>query len=168
MNKQDVLRLFDYNVWAGQRVWACVVKLSAEQFTQPNDYSIGSVHEQVVHTMEVEWLWLRRLQNLPPDPFRPADYYPIYEAIRSRWDVVEAAWWAYLNALPEGDLQGVSEYTSRTDGKVYRTPLWEGMYQILNHSTDHRSQTLAQIHRVGGETIAQDFVYYTWEKPDGI
>ncbi len=45
-------------------------------------------------------------------------------------------------------------------------PLWESLYQVLNHSTDHRAQTLAQIYRVGGETIAQDFVYYTWEKPD--
>lgn len=165
MNKRDVIRLFDYNFWAGRRVWARVVKLSAEQFTQPSDYSIGSVHDQVVHTMEVEWLWLRRMQSLPPDPFlTPADY-PTYESIRTRWDAVEAAWWAYLNALPEGELAGILTYTSRTDGKVYSTPVWESLYQILNHSTDHRSQTLAQIHRVGGETIAQDFVYYTWEKP---
>ena len=55
MNKHDVIRLFDYNFWAG------VEQLSTSQFDQPTDYSIGSVHEQVVHMLEVEWLWLRSL-----------------------------------------------------------------------------------------------------------
>ncbi|MCA0458086.1 MAG: DinB family protein [Chloroflexi bacterium] len=167
MNKQDVIRLFDYNFWANRKLWACVEKLSASQFDQPTDYSIGSVHEQVVHMLEVEWLWLRRVQSLPPDTFQPAAHYPTYDSIRSRWDRVEAAWREYLHNLPDGDLDGILEYTSRTDSKVYRTPLWESLYQILNHSTDHRSQTLAQIHRVGGETLPQDFIYYTWEKPSG-
>lgn len=148
-------------------MWDCVVKLSHEQFTQPSDYSIGSVHEQLVHTMEVEWLWLRRLQNVPPDTFHQAMDYPTRDSIRARWDMIEAAWRAFLNGLPEGDLTGYAEYTSRTDGKVYRTPLFEALTQVLHHGTDHRAQTLAQIHRVGGETIAQDYVYYTWERPSG-
>ncbi len=168
MNKQDMLRLFDYNFWAGHKVWDCVVKLSDGQFTRPSDYSIGSVHQQIVHTMEVEWLWLKRVQNEPPDTFQQAAYYPTYADIRTRWDAIEAAWWVYQKGLPEGELQGFSEYTSRTDGLSYRTPLWESLMQILNHSTDHRAQTLAQIHRVGGETVAQDLIYYTWEKPAGV
>jgi len=58
MNKQDALRLFHYNFWADRKVWNFVMVLSEEQFKRPSDYSIGSVHKQVVHLMDAEAVWL--------------------------------------------------------------------------------------------------------------
>lgn len=168
MNKQEALRLFEYNVWANHKVWGFVSALNEEQFKQSSDYSIGSVHKQVVHMMEVEALWLARMMGTAPEAFREADDYPTRESIRARWDVVGANWMAYLNSLPDGDITGVAQYIGRTDGKPYSTPLWESLTQIINHSTDHRSQTLALIHQLGGQTGPQDFIYYTWEHPAEI
>ncbi len=165
MNKQDALRLFDYNFWADRKVWSFVLALSEEQFKRPSDYSIGSVHQQIVHLMDAEAVWLARVKGAAPEIFHDADVFPTYESIRARWDDVEAAWRAYLNVLPEGELQGIAEYISRTDGRRYRTPIWESLMQIINHSTDHRSQILALIHQLGGQTGPHDFIYYTWEKP---
>ena len=165
MNKQDALRLFDYNFWADRKVWDHISALSEEQFKRPSDYSIGSVHKQVVHLMDVEAVWLARVRAAAPEIFHEAEVFPTREAIRALWDDVEAAWRTYLNSLPDGELQGVAEYISRTDGLLYRTPLWESLMQIINHSTDHRSQILALIHQLGGETSAHDFIYYTWENP---
>ena len=165
MNKQDALRLFDYNLWANQKVWGYVMSLSEEQFKQPSDYSIGSVHQQIVHMMDAEAVWLARVKGAAPEIFHEADVFPTRESIRARWDQVEANWRAYLNSLPDGDLHGTAEYISRTDKLLHRTPLWESLMQIINHSTDHRSQTLALIHQLGGETGAHDFVFYTWQHP---
>jgi uncharacterized damage-inducible protein DinB len=165
MNKQDVLRLFEYNVWANHKVWGWVVALSEEQFNRPSDYSIGSVHKQIVHMMDAESVWLARVRGAAPEIFHDAAVFPTRESIRSRWDNVESAWWTYLNGLPDGAIQGTSEYISRTDGKLYRTPVWESLMQIINHSTDHRSQILALIYQLGGQTGPHDFIYYTWENP---
>lgn len=165
MNKQDAQRLFDYNYWANRKVWAWVIVLNEEQFKRSSDYSIGSVHQQQVHAMDAEAWWLARVRGTAPGKFHEADDFPTRESIRTRWDEIESAWWAYLNALPDGELQGVAVYTREADGLVYRTPLWEVLLHLINHGTDHRSQTLAQIHQVGGETSAQDLIYFTREKP---
>lgn len=165
MNKRDALRLFDYNLWANHKVWGYVTALSEEQFKRPSDYSIGSVHQQIVHVIEVEALWLARVRNAVPGAFHQAHDFPTYESIRARWDAVEAAWQSYLNSLPDGEIQGTAEYVSRTDGRRYRTPIRDSLIQIINHSTDHRSQILALIHQLGGQTGPHDFIYYTWEHP---
>ncbi len=168
MNKQDALRLFDYNFWANRKVWNHIVALSEEQFKRPSDYSIGSVHKQVVHLMDAEAVWLARVRAAAPEIFHEADVFPTHEAIRARWDEVEANWRSYLNSLPDTDIQGAAEYISRTDGRLYRTPIRESLMQIINHSTDHRSQILALIHQLGGATSPHDFIYYTWENPADV
>ena len=63
MNAERFRKLFDYNYWAHRRVWECVESLSESQFVQPCDYSVGSIHDQEVHTMSAEWLWLSRING---------------------------------------------------------------------------------------------------------
>ena len=158
-------RLFDYNYWAHRRVWQCIVPLSDEQFFRPCDYSIGSLHEQVTHTMGAEWLFLQRVQGMSPSAIPSADTHPTRESIRAYWDTLEADWHVWLNNLRDEQLDGKITYTSLS-GKMQRTqPLWELLTQILNHSTDHRAQTLSLIHQVGGQTLEQDFIFYSWEHP---
>jgi len=158
-------RLFDYNNWAHRRVWDCVTPLTDEQFRRPCDYSIGSLHEQLVHTMGAEWLFLQRVQGISPTSIPEPDRYPTREAIREHWDTIAADWRTYLNGLRDAALDGKLTFTS-INGRTQRTmPLWEMLTQILNHSTDHRAQTLALIHQLGGKTLEQDFIFYAWENP---
>ncbi len=42
--------------------------------------------------------------------------------------------------------------------------VWQAMMQVINHSTDHRAQTLAGLHRLGAPTVAQDYVYFVVEQ----
>jgi uncharacterized damage-inducible protein DinB len=158
-------RLYDYNFWAHRRVWDCVMQLSDEQFTRPCDYSIGSVHQQVVHTMGAEWLWLSRLKGVSPDSFPAPEDYPTRTAIRTRWDEIENNWREYVGGLGNIQPSQMVTYVSINGRSERTTPLWEALIHILNHSTDHRAQTLALIHQVGGKTIEQDLIFYSWEKP---
>lgn len=163
MNADTYRSMIDYTYWAHRRVWDCIVKLSDEQYYRPSDYSMGSVHEQVVHTMTSEWLWLQRVRGeAPPAAFESAADYPTRDAVRARWDEVEAAWRAFGDALTDDQLQQTIRFTSVTGSKTRTHPVWEGVTQILNHATDHRAQILALIHQLGGETVAQDFIFYRW------
>jgi uncharacterized damage-inducible protein DinB len=165
MNAAYFRRMIDYTYWAHHKVWDCIVELNDEQFTRPCNYSIGSLHQQVVHTMGAEWLWLQRVRGVSPDAFlRPEDF-PTRADVRARWDEVEAGWRAFVAALADDQLEQSIEYTS-INGNVRRSQvLWEGLAQIINHATDHRAQILALIHQLGGRTVAQDFVFYTREHP---
>jgi uncharacterized damage-inducible protein DinB len=158
-------RMIDYTYWAHRLVWGCVLELSDEQYRRPSDFSIGSVHQQVVHTMGAEWLWLQRVQGQKPDPFLAPENFPTREAVRARWDQVEAGWRAYADTLTDAQLAEVIAYTSLHGNTRRQQPRWEGIATIVNHATDHRAQTMGVIHQVGGRTVEQDFILYTWEHP---
>jgi uncharacterized damage-inducible protein DinB len=165
MNANHYRRLFEYNDWANRRVWECVTALTDEQFRRPSDYSIGSIHEQLAHQMGAEWLFLQRVQGISPTSMPQAEEYPTREAIRQHWDGITSDWLPFLTNLTDENLDSRITFTS-FNGKTQRSmPLWEMLSQMLNHSTDHRAQTLALIHQVGGKTLEQDFIFYAWENP---
>jgi uncharacterized damage-inducible protein DinB len=155
-----IKRLYDYTYWAHHRVWQhAILPLSDEQYHRPLAYSIGSIHQQVVHTMSAEWMWFSRMRGETPRAMLdPADF-PDRPAVRARWDEVEAMVRAYLEALSEADLDRRFEYRT-TGGTPDSQPLGEVLLHVVNHGTDHRAQMLAQIHAMGGPTIEQDLIFY--------
>jgi uncharacterized damage-inducible protein DinB len=164
MNSDYFRRLYDYNFWAHRQVWACALELTDEQFARPHNYSIGSMHAQLVHTMGAEWLWLERLHGTSHNALPTPAEYPTREAIRARWDTVEADWRAYLNNVTEFQITQKLEYQNLS-GKHYNTPLFEILMHVANHGTDHRAQMLALLHHLGTKTIEQDVIVYVREKP---
>ncbi|PJF40554.1 MAG: hypothetical protein CUN55_12570 [Phototrophicales bacterium] len=161
--KLDYIRtLYDYNYWAHKRVWTCVIQLSEEQFQRPLDYSIGSIHAQIVHTMSAEHVWFSRLRGESPQKmFQPEDY-PTFDSIRQTWDKIESQVYDYLNQLDEATLASELIYQN-TKGQNFSTSIWGILLHVVNHGTDHRAQTLAMIDRVGGPTIDQDLIRYLRE-----
>lgn len=164
MTIQDIEHLFDYNRWANRRVWQCVLPLTETQFHQSSTYSIGSVQQQVVHTMLVEDLWLQRIRGTPLVSFPSADMFPTRESIRVRWDAIEQDWIKYIAGLTNEALNAEIKYMSIKDHQLRYAPLGLVLSHVINHSTDHRAQTLALIHSLGSPTIEQDIIFYWWEK----
>jgi uncharacterized damage-inducible protein DinB len=158
MTKDYFRELYQYNYWAHRQVWRCIESLTEVQFNQPLDYSIGAIHLQCVHTMAVESWWFHFLRTgelrfieLEEAPDRPA--------IRARWDAVERDVMDYIESLTPEEL----ERDVRPDFWDAGDPpikVWEAMVQVANHSTDHRAQTLAGLHRLGAPTVQQDFLQF--------
>lgn len=163
MNVDNIHQLYDYNYWAHRRVWSCVIQLSDEQFKRPLDYSIGSIHAQVVHTMSAENVWFTRLRGASPESMYAADDFPTFDSIRQQWDNIEADVRSYLSTLDESMLASDLHY-STTSGKSHATSVWGILMHVANHGTDHRAQTLAMLHQVGGPTIDQDLIRYLREQ----
>ena len=165
MNAACFQRMIDYTYWEHRQVWNYVLALSEEQYRRPCDYSVGSVHEQVVHTMGAEWVWLQRARGEKTDPFLKAEDFADRDAVRARWDEIEASWRAFVGGLRDEQLEQPLVYTTLNGSTRYEQPLWETLAQVVNHATDHRAQILALIHQLGGETVAQDFIFYTRSNP---
>ncbi len=160
----EMLRtLIDYTYWAHSHVIASAATLSHADYMQPHGYSIGSVHAQLVHTMNAENTWLTRLQDQPATPaFDPVDFADL-DAVKSRWAQVEAALRGYVAALSAADLNREIAY-HKSDGTAYRQGVGSILMHVVNHGTDHRAQTLALLHQRGAATRAQDLIFYLREK----
>lgn len=161
MDAQIFLALYDYNAWANRRVWDCVQHVDDEQFARAIDHSLGSVQNQIAHIMEVEYWWFRFLSTGEPD-FASEDDLATRETIRAKWDEAEGIIHDYVAALTADELL-----------RKVKPPFWaadepalhvyEALFQVALHSTDHRAQTLAALHQLGAPTTPQDYLFFKFD-----
>ena len=152
MTADDFRQLFDYHFAANRRLWDfSVASLTAEQFKQKATYSVGSVRNQLVHLMNMDQRWFCALRGEKVPGLLNPVYYSNRDKLRQYWDVVEAEMREYLQSLQDADLNQTLD-----DG----TRIWQALFHVLNHGTDHRAQTLAILDQLGVPTWPQDFVFF--------
>ncbi|MEX1019243.1 MAG: DinB family protein [Litorilinea sp.] len=158
MNSAHFQNLYAYTFWMHRQVWTCMEELREEQFTQDLDYSIGSLQNQCIHTLGVEYWWIHFLATGELD-FVDVESLSTRPAIRAAWDAVETEVTGYLAALTAAELERLVK-PPFWDEQAAPVHVWQALFQVANHSTDHRSQMLAGLHRVGGRTLEQDYLEY--------
>jgi uncharacterized damage-inducible protein DinB len=107
--------------------------------------------------MAVESWWFKFLKEGWVE-FLDEEDYPDRSSIRAKWDLVENYVRDYIDMLTPTELEREvlpPFWENKSPVKV-----WEGILQVMNHSTDHRAHTLAGMHRLGGQTIQQDVLDY--------
>ncbi len=163
MDKIFFRTLFEYTFWTDRQVWDCILTLTDEQFDEPLDYSIGSIRNHCAHMMSVEYWWLYFLEHGELPDFNALQVYfdkaTPRSVIRERWDEVEKGVLAYIDTLTPEELQREVKPPFWDDGKR-PVRAWEGLLQVAYHSTDHRAQILAGLHRLGAKTIGQDYLNF--------
>lgn len=138
-----------------------VAQLSAEQFVQAVDYSLGSVRNQLVHMISVDEAWFSGLRGGGfPEPLDP-NQFPDLATLRAYWANIEAMMRDYLANLQDADLQ-----TKPLDGEDANLIVWHVLLQVVNHGTDHRAQILRLCHDFGIKTSSQDYIFYVYEHPE--
>lgn len=162
MHPSHFADLIDYNYWANRRLWACVEQLSEEQFDRHLDYSIGSIHVQVAHMMGVEFWWFNFLDT-GELVFVTEEDCTNRDTIRARWDETERMVRDYAARLTPDELARTVK-PSFWDEEQPPITVALAIGHILNHSTDHRAQTLAGLWTVGGPTTPQDVLFYHFDR----
>lgn len=56
-----------------------------------------------------------------------------------------------------------------TDDDIYQPfdlnlEVWQVLFHVLNHGTDHRAQMLAMLNQLGVETFPQDYAFFLFGK----
>ena len=72
MRQTDVIALFEYNYWANWTLLEAAAGVSVEQFTAPTTVTWRNLRGTLVHTMDVEQSWRRRLQGEPKSIWTPS------------------------------------------------------------------------------------------------
>ena len=150
MNADSFRELYSYHFTLNRKLWdEGVLSLSEAQFTQSIEYSVGSIHNQIVHMMSVDERWFAGLRGVAiPDHLNPV-HFASRKTVRDYWDNVETSMRVHLQDLDDSHL------LQDNDG-MFKT--WQILFHVLNHGTDHRSQTLHMLNQFGIDTFPQDYV----------
>lgn len=159
MNANAFRHFYEYHFSENRKIWdRYVPQLSDEQFTQPLDYSHGSVRDQIVHLMSVDDTWFSGLRGIEiPESLNPSDFQG-RESIRAHWDKVEQSMSNYLAALRDEMLAD-----KPLEGEDKDLMLWQVLLHVANHGTDHRAQLLRLLNDLGVKTEYQDYIFYVYE-----
>src|SRR4030095_12023970 len=100
MNADAFRHFYEYHFAENRKLWdKYVTSLSEDQFTQPVNYSHGSVRDQIIHLINVDEAWFSGLRGVElseePDPAHFVDR----KSIRLHWDNVEQEMRGYLANL---------------------------------------------------------------------
>ena len=163
MNANAFRHFYNYHFAENRKVWNDVTSLSFGQFTQPVDYSRGSVREQIVHLLDAEDMWFSELRGAEPlEPLPETVDADDRDAIRAHWDKVEQTIRAYLAELQDDMLFTKPIKVPEEDQILI---VWQVLLHVANHATDHRAQLLRVLHDLGVETKYQDYIFYVYENP---
>ena len=163
MNADAFRHFYNYHFTENRKVWEHVASLTFEQFTQPVDYSRGSVRDQLVHLLDAEDMWFSELRGAQPlEPLPETVTADDRIAIRVHWDKVEGNIRAYLASLHDEQLFSKPITDPEEDKDLI---VWQVLLHIANHATDHRAQLLRTLHDLGVDTKTQDYIFYVYENP---
>lgn len=162
MNADAFRYLYEYHFAANRSIWDdYVMPLSQEQFTQPVDYSMGSVRNQLVHLMGVDNIWFADLRGVQIEyPLNPDDFND-RSALRAYWDEAEQNMRGYLANLRD-EMLFQKPFSEGEDKDLI---LWQVLLHVANHGTDHRAQILRLLHDLGVKTGPQDLIFYAYDHP---
>jgi uncharacterized damage-inducible protein DinB len=112
--------------------------------------------------MGVEYWWFQFLSTGQLKFVADADC-ATRESIRAKWDEAEQVIRAYVAKLtPEELAREVKPLFWSADKPPMK--VFEALFQVAIHSSDHRAQALAALDQVGGPTTPQDFIFYRFEQ----
>jgi uncharacterized damage-inducible protein DinB len=140
MQSHDIALLFDHLYWVRDKILAAADDPGMDW---PGEAPTGlrGLRATLVHELDVEWSWRRRLQaedrtdfagddvELMPDEFDDV------AAVRARWLEDEAEMRAWLEGISDADLAGPCGVERRGPGH----PLWFHLLHVYSHGMQQLS-----------------------------
>jgi uncharacterized damage-inducible protein DinB len=145
--KKYFLKLYQYNVWANQRVLGCLEGQHIE------DEKILTL---LGHVVAAQLLWLHRVKGLPPPNVKLWGVYT-FDQLVAMADSAGKQWLDFVESTDDFD----RELTYRNyTGDPYTNNVETIMIHLVNHSSYHRAQIAMLLRQNGFEPINTDFITY--------
>jgi uncharacterized damage-inducible protein DinB len=163
MNIKDILLIYEYNYWANERLFSAAASLTPEQFAAPASFPFGGLRGTLVHILDAERSWRVRFEGVPyPGDLVEAGY-PASADLQARFRDEEKEMRRYLAALQDADLPRGVIYPIDPPPKKRERILWQCLYHVVNHGTQHRSEAAALLTDYGHSPGDLDFTIFLTE-----
>ena len=154
-----MMELFDYNLWANNRLFESAAQLPLEQYFQDVKASHGGIHGTLTHIVGAQKVWLARWTAAPDTSLLCGkDVVTLLELI-AIWETVSSETAEFLTTFTDESLQQTLTITTST-GHQYTHTFQQMMQHLVNHSTAHRGQVTAMLRQVGITPPAVDLIAY--------
>lgn len=163
MKLRDVLTMYDYNDWADDRILAAAAQASPEQFTAPASFPWGGLRGTLVHTLDAQFGWRLFFERgaFQPDELKEGDF-PDFPGLQARWLEERHAMRAYMARLDDAAIEQIVTYVNEAGTRRERV-LWHCLYHVVNHGTQHRSESAALLTGFGRSPGDLDFTLFLAE-----
>ena len=153
MNRDGLFALYRYNAYANDLVLKTVAELSEVKFTQISSPSHSSVHQLLIHMLEVEAFFLstcssHTMEELPDDATL-ADILTFYENLEKETH-------DYLIEITDSDLS--REIEVPLGDQPLRLAIWQILVQAFVHSTHHRGELSITLTELGHPLPTLDII----------
>lgn len=143
MEKEELIKLFDYHIWAMNKLLKHLKQLPIQIYSQSLESVFPSISTVINHIYQVDLLWYKRYNNsYSPSPVVSLN--TIDEAL------IE---FNQLHTNMKADLltrDHLEEFSYRNSkGEVYRNTIIEVIQHLVNHGTYHRGNISAMIRELG-------------------
>jgi uncharacterized damage-inducible protein DinB len=142
MTENLLVKLFEHNNWANQKIIQACSALGDEQLdAEPQSVTKGTIRRTLVHLVSSQQSYLRTL-TLPLEERLDSitvDFAELQESINKSGEG--------LLALARGERKPFNSQLQTRDG--YYVEPWVLMVQIINHATEHREQINSMLSALG-------------------
>lgn len=162
MRQSELATLIDYMYWANRRILQSAAKLTDAQFRLPSVIAGRDLRATLVHTLDVELSWRRRLQRRPDEEWKKtlaASEYRKVAALADHWSRDEAEMREWIATLDDEKLAQRAEVEP---GKDF--PLWYYVVHLITHSQQHRAESAQLLTQLGLSPGDVDFLDFCDER----
>ena len=158
MRSVDIEALFDFTYWADRQILQAAAGIPVADFARPVSITYRNLQGTLVHTLDVEMSWRRRLRGEPKeiwDASLSVDDYPTVTALADHWAHDEVEMRAWLAVLTDDDLVAIADLSDAD-----KFPLWYYLVHIVTHSEQQRRDAQLILRHLGHEPPDLEFLYY--------
>jgi uncharacterized damage-inducible protein DinB len=158
MRTVDIEALFDFTYWADRTILEAATTVPDEAFVRPVPVTYRDLRGTLVHTLDVEMSWRRRLRGEPKavwDASLSVEAYPTVAPLTAHWAQDEAEMRTWIHGLGDTDLAAIQDL-----GDGDRFPLWYYLVHIVTHSEQQRRDAQLILRHLGQEPPDLEFLYY--------
>jgi uncharacterized damage-inducible protein DinB len=155
---KDLRRLFDYSYWANEQLLGAARPLDAEVFTAASEISYRGIRGTLVHTLDVEASWRRRIRGEPRETWDvdlPEEQFESVESLEVAWRADQVEMLTWLEGLDQAAIDAIVDL-----GPKDRYPLSTFLLHILTHSAQQRRDVALLLERAGHPPPEIEFLNY--------
>ncbi len=148
-----------YDAWASDRLLDASEKLTPEQLDHDFGSADKSVRGTLVHIFRSSRMWLWRIAGgtQPAPKSTPED--EDLPSLRPKFTALQGQWKDWGDSLNEDDGTRVLDY-SDLKGNPHAQPIWQLVFQVVNHGTHHRGQVSGFLRASGQAPPSIDFIAF--------